>query len=179
MLLFFLADWSLTFDHSNTPSDLSRASHSLKMDDNDDGLMLNFAPASASPAGRPKQTAKARFAQKRTAQQQRKNGPRQNGAGASDSAADAVAAAMLLVLLHPLKLHCCFELKRKFGSAPPRRQRVEPQPAAAVASNGLSAPRFDPRSASAKAAPYSLDLLSLHPRCSGTTKVRRIRSFTR
>ncbi|KAJ1593561.1 hypothetical protein NDA15_006788 [Ustilago hordei] len=57
--------------------------------DDDDGLMLNFAPVAASPSKRPKQTAKARFAQKRTAQQQR----RQAVNGISENSVVATAYA--------------------------------------------------------------------------------------
>ncbi|TKY87036.1 hypothetical protein EX895_003713 [Sporisorium graminicola] len=112
------------------------------MDDNDDGLMLNFA--SASPAGtskRPKQTAKARFAQKRNAQQLKRQAPVQNGSAAAVSA-PAQAPATSRAAPSPAT---------STESPAAKRQRVEPRPASSVG-GGLSAPRFDPRSITAQPA---------------------------
>ncbi|SJX66531.1 related to DBP7-RNA helicase required for 60S ribosomal subunit assembly [Sporisorium reilianum f. sp. reilianum] len=105
------------------------------MDDNDDGLMLNFA--AASPAGsskRPKQTAKARFAQKRTAQQLKRQAPA--------VAAPAVAASA------PSRAAPLPSTSNESPAA--KRQRIEARPASSTV---LSAPRFDPRSVTAQPAP--------------------------
>ncbi|GAC95102.1 RNA helicase [Pseudozyma hubeiensis SY62] len=111
------------------------------MDDHDDGLMLNFAPAAASAATsnkRPKQTAKARFAQKRTAQQSRRQAPKQNGLTESTAAS---APARITAVPTP-------------STEPPaaKRQRIEAAPTPS-SSAAFSAPRFDPRSALAKPTP--------------------------
>ncbi|KAJ1038054.1 hypothetical protein NDA10_007488 [Ustilago hordei] len=96
--------------------------------DDDDGLMLNFAPVAASPSKRPKQTAKARFAQKRTAQQQRRqavNGISENSVVATAYASPPAQAS-----------------SRSATSTDSTRAKSRP----AASSTGLAAPRFDPRS---------------------------------
>lgn len=106
------------------------------MDDNDDGLMLNFAPAAASPAGaakRPKQTAKARFAQKRTAQQLRRSEAKQTAATTGGNATSAPATPS--------------SSRANTAREVVQRQRIEPQTASAPAAPAPVLPRFDPRSA--------------------------------
>ncbi|SPO31405.1 related to DBP7 - RNA helicase required for 60S ribosomal subunit assembly [Ustilago trichophora] len=115
------------------------------MDDNDDGLMLKFAPAGASPAGRPKQTAKARFAQKRTQQQLRRQAPKQAAATATSSATTNVPLPSAHSSAVATAAATSTDTTRSNGSPAIKRQRTEPRPAGS--STGLSAPRFDPRSA--------------------------------
>lgn len=125
---------------------ISASEQHSKMDDNDDGLMLNFAPAASSSAAsskRPKQTAKARFAQKRTAQQLRKQAPKQNGDTAPSQRSNDVSSSTnsRATPVTPTEAPAA------------KRQRIEPQPASS--STGLSGPRFDPRSATSKPASTS------------------------
>lgn len=119
------------------------------MDDNDDGLMLNFAPAGAAaggPSKRSKQTAKARFVQKRTAQQLRRNGAKQSSAVPSNTTIDPTASAAVST--------SAASSGREEGATPVKRQRVEVRPAA-DSPTVLPRSRFDPRSVPTKSTPAS------------------------
>lgn len=110
--------------------------------------MLNFAAPAAGSASvsskRSKQTAKARFAQKRTAHQLRKQAPKQNRSVAPiESVQGVVTPASARLSPAPASAN---------ESPAAKRQRIE---ATSTSSAALSAPRFDPRSETAKSAPIT------------------------
>ncbi|SNX87996.1 related to DBP7 - RNA helicase required for 60S ribosomal subunit assembly [Melanopsichium pennsylvanicum] len=123
--------------------------------DDDDGLMLNFAPAAASPAGRPKQSAKARFVHKRTQQQLRRNAPKQIAPPADTAAAKATSSLTSTPQVQAAAPSTSSDIGRNNRSTAAKRQRIDPTITSTTSSSStrLTTPRFEPRSATSKTVP--------------------------